>query len=216
MRRHRHPTSTLLNGQARAPRPHRQIGLTLIELVIFIALVGIAVTGVLLAYNTAVRGSADPLVRKQATVIAESLLAEVLAQPFTYCDPQDAANDPASPPTSSASCTGGAANSEDNNGGTLGPKPATETRLSNTDPFDNVADYNGYTMTSGIYSIDDPATAITGLEKYSAAVSVTRAGTALGLASNAEALRVDVVITFGSNAITLTGYRLRYAPNATG
>lgn len=197
-------------------RLRRDAGLTLIELIIFVAIVGIAVTGVLLAYNTAVRGSADPIVRKQAAVIAESLLSEVLAQPFTYCDPQDPANDPDAPPRTTALCTGGASESEDNNGGTLGPKPASENRLSATDPFDNVADYNGYTMTSGIYSLEDPGTPISGLERYSAAVSVTRAGTALGLADNAEALRVDVVVTFGSDAITLTGYRLRHSPNATG
>ena len=68
---------------------HDQSGLTLIELVMFIVIVSVALTGVVMVLNTAVRGSADPVVRKQALAIAESLLTEIEQQPFTYCDPQD-------------------------------------------------------------------------------------------------------------------------------
>ena len=194
----------------------RATGLGLIELIVFIAIVGIAIAGVIVVYDRAVRSSADPLVRKQAIAIAESLLSEVLAQPLTYCDPQDAANDPAAPPASTAACTGGAAASEDKGGGPLGPQPATETRFSPLDPFDNVADYNGYTMTSGIYGLDNGATPIAGLDAFSATVTVTRAGAALGLAVDGDALRVDVLVTGKGESIVLTGYRLRHSPNATG
>jgi MSHA pilin protein MshD len=135
----------------------RQRGISLIELVLFIVVMGIAVTGVLVVYNRAVAKSADPLVRRQAVAIADFMLTEVLSQPFTYCDPQDAANNPGAPPASTADCTGGAAGSQDNGGGALGPQPATESRFSATDPFDNVADYNGYSMVNGIYSLDDGA-----------------------------------------------------------
>lgn len=181
----------------------------------FIAIVGAAIAGLLVVYNQAIRGSADPLVRKQAIAIAESLLGEVLAQPFTWCDPQDAANDPNNPPSSGASCTGGVAASQDKNGGTLGPVPATETRFSGTDPFDNVADYNGYAMSSGIYSQDNGSTPIAGLDSYSASVTVSRAGTVFGLA-NGAVLRVDVLVTGKGESITLTGYRFRHSPNAAG
>jgi MSHA pilin protein MshD len=193
----------------------RQRGLSLVELVLFIAIVGIAISGVLVVYNQAIKGSADPLVRKQAVAIAESLLGEVLMQPFTWCDPQDAANDAATPPASGAACTGGVANSQDRNGGALGPQPATESRLSPTDPFDNVADYHGYTMASGIYSLDNGSTPIAGLGAYSASVAVTRAGATFGLAAGAV-LRVDVLVTGRGESITLTGYRFRHSPNATG
>jgi MSHA pilin protein MshD len=206
----------VLVDQRRVRRPRgTQLGMSLIELAIFIAVVGIAITGVLVAYDRSIRSSADPFVRKQALAIAESLLSEVLAQAFTYCDPQDPANDPAAPPASTAACTGGVAASEDN-GGALGPQPPSETRFSATDPFDNVADYNGYSMSSGIYSLDNGTTPIAGLGAYSAAVSVSRAGLALALPSDGEALRVDVTVTVGNEAITLTGYRLRHSPNATG
>ncbi len=196
-------------------RRARQRGLSMIELVMFIAIVGMSVAGILTVYNSAIKGSADPMVRKQAIAVAESLLGEVLMQPFTWCDPQDAANDPNNPPTSGASCTGGVAASQDKNGGTLGPVPATESRFSTTDPFDNVADYNGYSMSSGIYSQDNGATPIAGLGSYSATVTVTRAGGTFGLAAGAV-LRVDVLVTGKGESITLTGYRFRHSPNATG
>ena len=201
-------------GLQRRRRP--SAGLSLVELLIFVVVVGVAIGGVIVVYDRAVRGSADPLARKQALAIAESLLTEVLAQPFTYCDPQDAANDPASPPASTAACTGGAAGSEDRGGGALGPQPGSETRFSATDPFDNVADYHGYAMNSGIYGLDDGTTPIAALAGYTASVSIVRAGLALGLASDDAALRIDVQVTRSGETIVLTGYRLRHSPNATG
>ncbi|MGZ8260709.1 MAG: type IV pilus modification PilV family protein, partial [Caldimonas sp.] len=150
----------------------RSAGLSLVELLIFIVVVGIAIGGVIVVYDRAVRGSADPIARKQALAIAESLLSEVLAQPFTYCDPQDAVNDPAAPPASTAACTGGAAASQDRGGGALGPQPGTETRFSATDPFDNVADYHGYAMGAGIYGLDDGTTPIAALAGYTASVAI--------------------------------------------
>jgi MSHA pilin protein MshD len=191
-------------------------GLGLVELILAIVIVGAALAGVLVVYDRAVRASADPLLRKQAIAIAESLLNEVLAQPFSYCDPQDVANDPAAPPASTAACSGGAAASEDHGGGALGPQPGSESRFSATDPFDNVADYAGYAMSSGIYSLDNGATPIAGLGAYSASVTVTRAGTSLGLGSDAEALRIDVLVSGRGETITLTGYRLRHSPAAVG
>ena len=179
----------------------------------FIAIVGMAIAGVLAVYNQAVRGSADPLVRKQAVAIAESVLNEVLMQPFTWCDPQDAANDAGTPPASGANCTGGAANAQDNGGGALGPQPGTESRSSTTDPFDNVADYHGYTMGPGIST--HGGTPIPELSAYSASVTVTRSGAVFGLADDAV-LRVDVLVTGRGETITLSGYRFRHSPNATG
>ena len=205
-----------------SPRPARftrrhsaQCGLSLIELVIAIMIISVAISGVLMVMNSTVHNSADPLVRKQAVAIAESMLNEVMAQPFTYCDPQDPANNAATPPASTAACTGGAANSQDHGGGALGPQPSTEGRFNAIDPLDNVADYNGYTMTNGIYSLDNGNATVIGLDAYSAKVTVSRAGTVFGL-PNAAVLRVDVLVTGKGENITLTGYRFRYAPNITG
>lgn len=180
-----------------------------------IMIISVAVAGVLMVFGNSVRNSADPMMRKQAVAIAESLLSEVMAQPFTYCDPQDPANDAATPPTSTAVCTGGAAGSQDRGGGALGPQPGSESRFDNADPLDNVADYNGYTMAAGIYSLDDGSTPVAGLGAYSANVSVSRAGASFGLPADAV-LRVVVQVTHQGDSVSLTGYRFRYAPNSTG
>ena len=200
-------------GFADSPQPtfasfRRQSGLTLIELVMFIVIVGLALAGVLLALSTTVRSSADPMERKQALAIAESLLTEVEQQPFTWCDPNDAN---AATATAAADCT----NSQDT---VTGPTPPSEKRYSPTDPFDNVADYGGFSMpgtgcAAGICSQD--GTLLGALSGYSASVTVSRAGGSgafAGLPSDAV-LRIDVRVWKGSTDITLTGYRTRYAPN---
>jgi MSHA pilin protein MshD len=179
----------------------------------FIAIVGIATAGLLLVYRQAVVGSADPLLRKQALAAAESLLNEVLMQPFTWCDPQDPAQDAATPPFSSAACTGGAAGSQDKGGGALGPQPASEARVSMTDPFDNVSDYHGFQMTGGLSGLD--GVAVPALAAYSASVTVQRDGGTFGLPADAV-LRVDVSVSGRGQAITLTGWRFRHSPNAAG
>lgn len=61
------------------------IGFTLIELVIFIVIVSVAVVGILSVMNTVVKSSADPMVRKQATALADSILEEILLK--SYADP---------------------------------------------------------------------------------------------------------------------------------
>ena len=80
----------------------RASGLSLIELLVFIVVVGVALAGVLAAINVASRGSADPMVRKQALAAAESLLEEIEQQPYTFCDPRDTSAPTA---TSAAGCS---------------------------------------------------------------------------------------------------------------
>jgi MSHA pilin protein MshD len=62
-----------------------QHGLTLIELVLFIVIVGVGIAGILTVMNTVVRSSADPMLRKQAIAMADAILEEVLAK--DYSDP---------------------------------------------------------------------------------------------------------------------------------
>ena len=66
-------------------------GLSLIELVVFIVVLAIGVTGVAILFNQMTRSSVDPVVRKQALAIATSLMEEVELHAFTYCDPDDPA-----------------------------------------------------------------------------------------------------------------------------
>lgn len=69
----------------------RQHGVTLIELIVFIVIVGVALTGMLTVLNLTARTGADPMIRKQMLAIAEGLMDEVAAQPFSWCDPDDPA-----------------------------------------------------------------------------------------------------------------------------
>ncbi|KAF0812880.1 hypothetical protein IGB42_02724 [Andreprevotia sp. IGB-42] len=79
-----YPASTRANAPCLPVRPSclRQRGFTLFELIFFILIVGIAVAGVTQVYAVAVRASGDPMLRKQALMIAESLLEEIELQPF--------------------------------------------------------------------------------------------------------------------------------------
>ena len=175
-------------------------GFTLVELVAYIALVGIALAGVLLAYNAAARDSADSIVKKQALAIAESLLEEIQQMPFTYCDPDDPA---ASTAAGTADCAGVEA---------VGPE-AGESRYSATTPFDNVNDYHGYDtaaeMPSGIKDLTGAP--VSGLTAYNVSVSVASAALA-GLPAG-EALLIGVTVTGPTNVtVKLDAYRTRYAP----
>ncbi|MDD4964968.1 MAG: type II secretion system protein [Gallionella sp.] len=60
-----------------------QHGVSLVELIMFIVIVSVALAGILLVMNQTTRGSADPLLRKQAIAAAHSLLEEVQLQDFS-------------------------------------------------------------------------------------------------------------------------------------
>lgn len=180
---------------------HHQRGLTLIELIVFIVVIAIGLTGILGVLDFSNRHSVSPMLLKQQVAIAEALLAEIAAKPFTWCDPDDAAANTAS---SAADCSVAQG---------IGPTPG-ESRYSSTAPFDNVGDYHGFAM-SGIRSPADGNTILPGLAQYGASVSISAAGSSLGLADNGAALRIDVTVSApGQSPITLTGYRSRHAPAA--
>jgi MSHA pilin protein MshD len=179
-----------------------QRGLSLIELILFMLIVSIALVAILLLMNTTTARSSDPLVRKQVLAIAEALLEEVELMPFSYCDPDDAN-------VTTATGVAGCATTPE----ALGPESG-ETRYSTTTPFDNVNDYDGFTM-AGVSDIN--GTVIPSLGSYGATVTVTPdalAGTALTVASSAS-LRITVTVTGpGNESVTLEGYRTRYGPNS--
>jgi MSHA pilin protein MshD len=63
-------------------------GLTLIEMVIFIVIVSVGVLGILSVLNITAKGSADPMVRKQAMTMAEAILEEILSKDATATLPE--------------------------------------------------------------------------------------------------------------------------------
>jgi MSHA pilin protein MshD len=186
--------------------PGRARGVTLVELIVFIVIVSTAVAGVLTALDLANRSSTDPMMQKQALAIAEALLEEVQLQPFTYCDPDDPN---AAAALSAADCTGGAGGANDENKLPLGPEGG-ETRTGAT-LFDNVSDYNGFSMGPGITDLSGAV--LPGLDAYSATVAV--ANQALGAVPSSDGVLITVTVTGPANTtVVLHGYRVRYAPNA--
>jgi MSHA pilin protein MshD len=188
-----------------------QAGLTLIELMIFVVVLGVGLAGVLLAINQSTVRSADPMIRKQALAAAESLLEEVLQQPFTYCDPRDA-----NAPTATGSGVGATACSAGNysmdntaNWGALAGKSRYGPEF-----FNNVADYNTFSMVGNVQDVLGQASSrLTG---YSASVAVSQVGNAFnGAYPNADVLKVTVSVTGASETLVLTGFRFRHSPNLT-
>lgn len=178
----------------------RQRGLSLIEVVVFIVVLGIALAGMAVIYNQLTLASVDPVVRKQAVAIANSLMEEIQLRPFTLCDPDDpnvftAPTPPCTTPE------------------VLGVEGA-ETRYGPTF-FDNVSDYQPFDLPGSIQDINNNT--IPELNGYSAEVRIAEASAdfPLGSVSAGAALRITVTVTGPANVrVALEGYRLRYAPNS--
>lgn len=179
--------------------PRRLRGLSLIELVIFIAVVSAALAGVLAVFIQSTGTSADPMLRRQSLAIAESLLEEVSLMPFTFCDGDDPNVTTA---TSAADCKLTEA---------IGPETG-ESRFT-TPQFDHVNDYGGYAMKS---IVDITNTAVAGLTGYKASVAVSAAALNTMTAASGDVLRISVTVTDPrGGTLTLDGYRTRYAPNSS-
>jgi MSHA pilin protein MshD len=73
----------LRKGQSRTSH---QRGFTLIELIIFIVIVGVALAGILTVMNQVVSRSADPMLTKQAAALADSVMEEVLQKAYDNPD----------------------------------------------------------------------------------------------------------------------------------
>jgi MSHA pilin protein MshD len=181
----------------------RSRGLSLIELVVFIVVIAIGIGGIVASYGQYTKTSVDPIVRKQALAVAESLLEEVALQPFTYCDPSDPAVHTATSATP-AQCPMLLE--------AVGPEPG-QTRTG-ANPFNNVNDYHGSAMT-GAAMTDITGAAVPSLAAYNASVSVSAStGELPNLLSNSDALRIVVTVSGPAGvSVALQGYRLRYAPN---
>jgi MSHA pilin protein MshD len=73
----------LRKGQGRTSR---QRGFTIIELIVFIVIVGVALAGILTVMNQVVSRSADPMLTKQAAALADSVMEEVLQKAYDNPD----------------------------------------------------------------------------------------------------------------------------------
>jgi MSHA pilin protein MshD len=155
-------------------------GMTLVELVMFIVIVGVGLAGVISAFNVTVMHSADPMVRKQVLAVAEATLEEVLLK--DYADPSGACT-----PSTTPSC-----------------RVNTPADRQN---YNDVSDYAGYDQT-GITEIDG-TTAVAGLANYRLTIAVD-ATASLGTLAAPNVKRVTVTVAGGGETISLVGYRTDY------
>lgn len=169
----------------------RQRGLTMVELIIFIVIVGVAVVGILQVLTLNTRSSADPARRKQAMAIAEGLMEEVRQAAYTWCDFSDPAVDTAA---NAAECA-------------VPEGPGPESAMAR--PYDNVNDYGSANGAPVPYTTDISGNTF----PAGYAATVTVANSAFGTVSASEALRITVSVSYGSDSVVLEGFRTRYSPN---
>lgn len=182
-------------------RRRLQRGMTFIELIVSIVIVGIAVSGVLLVMNMTTGRSADPMLREQAVLIAESYMEEILAQKFV--DP-------------------------DTNTVCPVPEAGLRSAYDNACDYHNLTD-NGCNSTSA-GACDRRGNTISGLEAYNVTVNVfpNRTDTTAAVDLNGltndypngyiRVLRIEVRVTHDDVPdidAALTAYRTNYVCNDT-
>jgi MSHA pilin protein MshD len=191
---------------------------TLIELILFMAIIAIALGGIITVMNLTSQRSADPVRRKQALIIAEGLLEEIELAKFSYCDPVDPDAGDSDKVKSSADC-----HTAPEAWGQGGAEPV------NARPYDNVNDYvaAANTLTAAFNDgsgnlVDANGNALK-VSGYTAKVSIApaalgpvdgAAGTAGGASADTEVLRISVRVDYDGQVLVLDGYRTRYAPNS--
>lgn len=187
-------------------RLRRQRGVTLIELVMFIVIIGVALAGMLQVLSFTSKGSADPVRQKQALMIAEGLLEEVRLAGFTFCDPTDPKTAEAA---SAADCAIKESFGQGSGGEPVGPRP-----------YDNVNDYVDQpgvakaAFNNAAGKLADTNGMAMGVEGYAATVTITPV-VLNGIGSTADdsdVLRIKIDVSYDGQKLSLEGYRTRYAP----
>jgi MSHA pilin protein MshD len=114
---------------------HGESGVTLVELIVTIVIIGIALLGVSFSVQYGTRNSADTLIQVRATALAQAYLDEVLSKRFDEKTPVGGV-----PPCRAPDGPGGTPTARECTvEGLFGPDGGGETR----DRFDDVDDYDG-------------------------------------------------------------------------
>lgn len=148
----------------------RARGVTIIELIMAMVILGIAAAGIIGVFNLAGSSGADPLRRKQALMVAEALMEEIQQARFTMCDPADVN---AATATTVAGCS-------PNSAVAVGPRATGAAR-----PYPNLAQY--------ATAFDTPQASFSRTIN-GAVVDVDVNGNALGLAGNAALGRIRTTV----------------------
>jgi len=179
-------------------RAHR--GFTLIETVMFIVIVGIAVSAMVTVFSTNVIHSHEPMLRQKAVSLANFYMDEILRKKWNEATPTGGG----CVNTGSGKCPTGPA--------AIAISPDGDTRAN----YDDVDDYNSITAESP--PRDQTDTALANFNGYTVDVAVTT-GTAfnpLGSgardvdASDTLRIQVDVAVAATNETITLIAYRSNF------
>ncbi len=154
-------------GGAASRMPRRWVaGFTLVELIIFIVVLGVATTGVFAALNRGNIASVEPIYQVRALELAQTQLDEIFGKRYDEASPNGGFPPCDSGETGASPCTGA-----------LGPEEGSAT------DYDDVDDYDGYS----------PALAAP-YSGFSLDVSVQYAGADIGL-TNTQAKYISVIVT---------------------
>lgn len=165
-----------------APLIRRPAGATLVELVITIVIIGVAVAGVAGAFATIVGRSADPLDQSRAVALAQLYMDEILTKPFDHNTPAGGI------PPYSGGCNIGA--------------ESGETRAT----FNDVDDYHGINQEQPT----SPLGLLAGYGSFRVSVTVTCAGTELGLAAAAAKRIALTIVTPSAQSYVFSAYRVNF------
>jgi len=195
-------------------------GVTLIEMVIFIAIISVAFTSIIMVFINTGKYSADPLVKIRTIELGQSFLEEILLKKFDENTPVSGA---CVDFVSNTRCSGAP------NGSTVLQAEAGESRgtFDDVDDYHNI-EYCGANVTTGDPSCTGSCTNLvnesgsnisTDYSGYSVCVRVNFAGnelnnvspgTGINVLAN-DAKRIDVIITDPLNSkMTFTSYKLNF------
>jgi len=163
----------------------RQSGVTLVELIITIVVLGVAIAGVVGAFAVITGRSADPLNQTRAVALSQLYMDEILSRHYDEATPVG----------------GGKVVAAEVDCITAGPDGEARPF------FDDADDYTGLTDNPPKDSEDS---ALPGYGGFSVAVMVTCAGSEVGVAEE-DAKRVDITITDPSGQHwRFTAYRANF------
>ncbi len=191
--RHAHGKPCLVrsaHATRQTARARRQSGVTLVELIMFIVIVSIGVIGILQVMSFTTKRSADPIIRQQAILIAESYLEEILQNPFL--DP--------SIPAATQVCPA---------------QEASRDLYDNVCDYHGLTNNNG-----AVDQLGNLVTGLTAYNVSVTVTGTIGDGTALNTINNSgvlRVLRIDVTVTHDDlpdQIVLLAGYRTNYNCNA--
>ena len=209
------------------PLPLKVTGVTLIEMVIFIVIVGVAVTGVMSVYINVSRNSAVPMVKMRSIELAQSFLEEILLK--AYDDNTPNGGGCVRYPAGSSNCPvpGGAPDAASPTLATFGAEGESRMNFDDVDDYHNLAYCGNNTTdadalcTSPCQDITDDAdnSLINEYAGYTVCIRLSFAGTELnsvapGTSTSVlaeDAKRIDVIVTDHLNSrVVLSAYRLNF------